>query len=140
MGDYEKIIEVLERLKATILEVRSKFSQAAEILNRRQAWDLTQVSEDDNIINYLTYKPNSALTYCDELIKFGDFLKNIVTSAQVKFLRAVNFINSKPAYALTEEQVVKIQQEINQAVADIVTYNELLRRLYEAIGISNPEA
>ena len=77
-----------------------------------------------------------SLTEYDRLIKDGNYLKDIITDAQAKFLNAVRIVSRKSGSDLTEEQAIKTQCEINQATIDIITYNDLLRRLYEAINIS----
>ena len=76
-----------------------------------------------------------SLTEYDRLIKDGNYLKDIITDAQAKFLNAVRIVSKKSDSDLTEEQAIKVQCEINQATIDIITYNDLLRRLYEAIKI-----
>lgn len=142
MGDQDKIIEALERMKALILEVQSKFSEAADIFSRRRAYDLTQMPEAGDIIKNIEHKPNDGNTEekseYDKLLKAGDYLKSTITNAQIEFLRAVSVVSTKPVQNLTEEQLNKIQQEIIQATIDIVKYRELLRRLFETLGIPNP--
>jgi len=139
MEDRDKLIEVLDRVKTTILEVQTKFSEAADLLSRKRAYDLTEISGDNNIFNYFSQKENEnekeTLTEYDRLIRDGNYLKDIITEAQAKFLYAVKVVDNKPTTNLTEEQAIKVQQEINQATLYIVTYSDLLRRLYEAINI-----
>jgi len=78
-------------------------------------------------------------THCDKLSEDGNYLKDIITDAQAKFLNAVRIVSKKSDSDLTEEQAIKVQCEINQATIDIVIYNDLLRRLYEAINISRQD-
>jgi hypothetical protein len=137
MEDRDKLIEVLDRIKTTILEVQTKFSEAADLFSRKRVYDLTEISGGNNILNYFNQKGNEkeTLTEYDRLIRDGNYLKDIITEAQAKFLYAVKVVDNKPTTNLTEEQAIKTQQEINQATLDIVSYSDLLRRLYEAIKI-----
>jgi hypothetical protein len=137
MEDRDKLIEVLDRIKTTILEVQTKFSEAADLFSRKRVYDLTEISGGNNILNYFNQKGNEkeTLTEYDRLIRDGNYLKDIITEAQAKFLYAVKVVDNKPTTNLTEEQAIKTQQEINQATLDIVSYSDLLRRLYEAIEI-----
>jgi len=137
MEDRDKLIEVLDRIKTTILEVQTKFSEAADLFSRKRVYDLTEISGGNNILNYFNQKGNEkeTLTEYDRLIRDGNYLKDIITEAQAKFLYAVKVVDNKPTTNLTEEQAIKTQQEINQATLDIISYSDLLRRLYEAIKI-----
>jgi hypothetical protein len=137
MEDRDKLIEVLERIKATILDVQTKFSEAADLFSHRKAYDLAEIPGGREILNYVNQKENKevSLTDYDKLVRDGDYLKDIITDAQTKFLNAVRIVSKKPASDLTEKQAIKAQCEINQATIDIITYNDLLRRLYEAIKI-----
>ncbi len=144
MEDREKIIEVLERIRATIIEVQNKFSEAADNLNRRKFYDLSQFPKGQEVINYLNQKEqrdkdmqvlDKSLTEYDKLIKDGEYIKDIITIAQAKFLNAMRVINRKYSTELTEEQIKEAQKEITQATLEMISYNELLRRLYQAIGI-----
>jgi hypothetical protein len=137
MEDRDKLIEVLDRIKTTILEVQTKFSEAADLFSRKRVYDLTEISGGNNILNYFNQKGNEkeTLTEYDRLIRDGNYLKDIITEAQTKFLYAVKVVDNKPTTNLTEEQAIKTQQEINQATLDIISYSDLLRRLYEAIKI-----
>jgi len=139
MEDRDKLIEVLDRIKTTILEVQTEFSESADLFSRKRAYDLTEISGGNNILNYFNQKGNEkeTLSEYDRLIRDGNYLKDIITEAQTKFLCAVKVVDNKPTTKLTEEQAIKVQQEINQATLDIVTYSDLLRRLYEAIKISD---
>ena len=137
MEDRDKLIEVLDRIKTTILEVQTEFSESADLFSRKRVYDLTEISGGNNILNYFNQKGNEkeTLTEYDRLIRDGNYLKDIITEAQAKFLYAVKVVDNKPTTNLTEEQAIKTQQEINQATLDIVSYSDLLRRLYEAIKI-----
>jgi len=137
MEDRDKLIEVLDRIKTTILEVQTKFSEAADLFSRKRVYDLTEISGGNNILNYFNQKGNEkeTLTEYDRLIRDGNYLKDIITEAQTKFLYAVKVVDNKPTTNPTEEQAIKTQQEINQATLDIISYSDLLRRLYEAIKI-----
>lgn len=144
MEDQEKIIEVLERIRATIIEVQTKFAEAADNLNRRKSYDLSQFPKGKEIINYINQKEqreqdmqilDKSLTEYDKLIRDGEYIKDIITIAQAKFLNATRIINQKYSVDLTEEQIKEAQKEITQATLEMISYNELLRRLYEAIGI-----
>jgi hypothetical protein len=137
MEDRDKLIEVLDRIKTAILEVQTTFSEAADLFSHKRAYDLTEISGGNNIFNYFSQKENEkeTLTEYDRLIRDGNYLKDIITEAQAKFLYATKVVDNKPTTNLTEEQAIKVQQEINQATLYIVTYSDLLRRLYEAIKI-----
>jgi hypothetical protein len=140
MEDRDKLIEVLERVKTTILEVQTKFSEAADLFSRKRAYDLTEIPSGKSIISYFNQNEKEALTEYDRLIRDGNYLKDIITNAQAKFLFATRVVSNRPVSGLTEEQAVKIQQEINQATIDIVSYSDLLRRLYEAVKIPRSES
>jgi len=43
MEDRDKLIDVLERIKTTIFEVQTKFSEAADLFSRKRAYDITKV-------------------------------------------------------------------------------------------------
>lgn len=136
MEDSDKLVDVLERVKTTIFEVQTKFSEAADLFNRKRAYDITEMPGGGEIVNYINrQKAEESLTEYDRLIKDGDYLKDIITDAQAKFLDAVRIVSKKSAFDLTEEQAIKAQSEINQATIDIITYKDILRRLYEAISI-----
>ena len=77
------------------------------------------------------------MTEQDKLILAGDFLKSIISDAQAVFTRANCVITSNYPDGLTDEQARKIDQTIIKATIDIVAYKDLLRRLYEALGITN---
>ncbi len=140
MTDYEKITELLERIRSTIIEIQAKFSQASELLNRRNASSSIQTSQVSELIGKLNSDINDGnyVREYDKAINSGDLVKNIISFAQEKYLNAIRIINQKQAYAYTDDQVIKIQNEINQATIDIVCYNELLRRIYDALGIPLP--
>ena len=144
MEDRDKIIEVLERIRSTIIEVQSKFSEAADILNRRKTYDLSQPPGGKEIVNYINQKEqrdqnmqvlDKSLTEYDRLIRDGECIKDFITIAQAKFLNAMRIVNHKYSTDLTENQLKEAQQEITQATFEIISYNELLRRLYQVIGI-----
>jgi len=147
MEDREKIIEVLERIRATIIEVQNKFSEAADNLNRRKSYDLSQFPKGKEIINYMNYMNqkeqkdqdmqilDESLTEYDKLIREGEYIKDFITIAQAKFLNATRIINQRYSTDLTEAQLKEAQKEITQATLEMISYNELLRRLYQAIGI-----
>lgn len=144
MEDRERIIEVLERIRATIIEVQNKFAEAADNYNRRKAYDLSQFPKGKEIINYINQEEqkeqdmqdlDKSLTEYDKLIRDGEYIKDIITIAQAKFLSATRIINQKYSNDLTEEQIKEAQRERTQATLEMISYNELLRRLYEAIGI-----
>ena len=144
MEDRDKIIEVLERIKSTIMEVQSKFSEAADILYCGKAYDLSQLPSGNEIANYMNQKEqkgqnmqvlDKSLTEYDKLIRDGECLKDFITIAQAKFLNATRIVNHKYSTELTESQVKEAQQEITQATLEMISYNELLRRLYQVIGI-----
>jgi hypothetical protein len=138
MEDRDKLVDVLERIKATIFEVQTKFSEAADLFSRKRAYDITEMPGGREIVNYINRQGNAeeSLTEYDRLIKEGNYLKDIITDGQARFLNAVRIVSKKSDSDLTEEQAIKTQCEINQATIDIITYNDLLRRLYEAINIS----
>ncbi len=140
MTDYEKITELLERIRSTIIEIQAKFSQASELLNRRNASSSIQTSQVSELIGKLNSDINGGnyVREYDKAINSGDMIKNIISFAQEKYLNAIRIVNQKQAYAYTDDQVIKIQNEINQATIDIVCYNELLRRIYDALGIPLP--
>lgn len=140
MTEYEKITEVLEQIRLTITEIQAKFSQAAELLNRRNTNKNIKISQVSELINKLNSDLNrdNCIREYDKAISSGDMIKNIISCAQEKYLNAIRTINQKQAYAYTDDQVIKIQNEINQATIDIVCYNELLRRIYDALGIPLP--
>ncbi len=140
MTDYEKITELLERIRSTIIEIQAKFSQASELLNRRNASSSIQTSQVSELIGKLNSDINDGnyVREYDKAINSGDLVKNIISFAQEKYLNAIRIINQKQAYAYTDDQIIKIQNEINQATIDIVCYNELLRRIYDALGIPLP--
>lgn len=140
MTDYDKITEILERIRTTIIEIQAKFSQAAELLNCRNPNDSNRTSQISELIGKLDndLDRDSYIRQYDKAIHSGDILKSIISCAQEKYLNAIRTINQKQAYAYTDEQIIKIQNEINQATIDIVCYNELLRRIYEALGIPLP--
>ena len=144
MEDRDKIIEVLERIRSTIIEVQSKFSEAADILNRRKAYDLSQLPGGKEIVTYINQKEqrdqnmqvlDKSLTEYDRLIRDGECIKDFITIAQAKFLNATRIVNHKYSTDLTENQLKEAQQEITQATLEMISYNELLRRLYQVIGI-----
>jgi hypothetical protein len=144
MEDRDKIIEVLERIRSTIIEVQTKFSEAADILNRRKAYDLSEFPGGKEIVNYVNQKEerdqnmqvlDKSLTEYDKLIRDGECLKDFITIAQAKFLNATRIVNHKYTTELTENQLKEAQQEITQATLEMISYNELLRRLYQVIGI-----
>jgi len=137
MEDRDKLIDVLERIKTTILEVQTKFSEAADLFSCKRANGITEVPGGGEIANHIKQNGNKkeTLTDYEKLINDGDYLKDIIIDAQVRFLNAVRIISKRPTSDLTEEQLVKVQSEINQATIDIVSYNDLLRRIYEAIKI-----
>ncbi|MEK7398397.1 MAG: hypothetical protein AAB116_15805 [Candidatus Poribacteria bacterium] len=144
MEDRDKIIEVLERIRAIIIEVQSKFSEAAEILNRKKVYDLSQLPGGKEIVTYINQNEqrdqnmqilDKSLTEYDKLIRDGDCIKDFITTAQAKFLNATRIVNHKYTTDLTENQLKEAQQEITQATFEIIRYNELLRRLYQVIGI-----
>jgi len=141
MEDRDKLIDVLERIKTTIFKVQTKFSEAADLFSRKWAYDITEMPRGREIVNYINRQENAeeSLTEYDRLIKDGNYLKDIITDAQAKFLNAVRIVSKKSDSDLTEEQAIKVQCEINQATIDIVIYNDLLRRLYEAINISRQD-
>ena len=144
MEDRDKIIEVLERIRSTIIEVQGKFSEAADILNRRKAYDLSQLPGGKEIVTYINQKEqrdqnmqvlDKSLTEYDKLIRDGECIKDFITIAQAKFLNATRIVNHKYSTDLTENQLKEAQQEITQATLEMISYNELLRRLYQVIGI-----
>ena len=144
MEDREKIIEVLERIRATIIEVQNKFSESADSLNRRKSYDLSQFPKGKKIINYINQKEqkdqdmqvlDKSLIECDKLIRDGEYIKDFITIAQARFLNATRIINQKYSTDLTEAQLKEAQKEITQATLEMISYNELLRRLYQTIGI-----
>lgn len=137
MTDYDKITEVLERIRTTIIEIQAKFSQAAELLNRKNFNDSSRTLQISELIGKLESELNrdNNIAQYDKAIHSGDILKSIISCAQEKYLNAIRTINQKQAYAYTDEQIMKIQNEISQATMDIVCYNELLRRIYDALGI-----
>ena len=144
MEDRDKIIEVLERIRSTIIEVQSKFSEAADILNRRKAYDLSQLPGGKEIVTYINQKEqrdqnmqvlDKSLTEYDKHIRDGECIKDFITIAQAKFLNATRIVNHKYSTDLTENQLKEAQQEITQATLEMISYNELLRRLYQVIGI-----
>ena len=144
MEDRDKIIEVLERIRSIIIEVQSKFSEAADILNRRKAYDSSQLPDGKEIVTYINQKEqrdqnmqilDKSLTEYDKFIRDGECIKDFITTAQAKFLNATRIVNHKYTTDLTENQLKEAQQEITQATFEIIRYNELLRRLYQVIGI-----
>jgi len=148
MEDRDELIDVLERIKATLFEVQTKFSEASDLFNRKRDYDITEMPRGGEIINYIKRQEKEeeeSLTEYDSIIKDGDYLKEIINDAQAKFLNAVRIVSKESDFDLAEEQTVKVQLEINQAIIDIITYNDLLRRLtyndllrrlYESINIS----
>jgi hypothetical protein len=144
MEDRDKIIEVLERIRSIIIEVQSKFSEAAEIINRKKAYDLSQLPGGKEIVTYINQDEqrdqnmqilDKSLTEYDKFIRDGECIKDFITIAQAKFLNATRIVNHKYTTDLTENQLKEAQQEITQATFEIISYNELLRRLYQVIEI-----
>ena len=78
------------------------------------------------------------MTEYDRLLKAGDYLKLIINEAQNKVSVASHFLNCEYPDSLTEEQLAELQDAIIQATINVVAYRDLLRRLYEAIGVPNP--
>jgi hypothetical protein len=129
MEDRDELIDVLERIKATIFEVQTQFSEAADLVNRKRTNDITEMPRDRESVNYINRQEEESLTEYDRIIKDGECLMDIITDAQATFLNAVKIVSKKSYFDLAEEQTVKVQREINQAIIDIITYNDLLRRL-----------
>lgn len=141
MDDQERLINALDRIKSTIMEVQERFSEAAEVFNRKKSYSLSQLPNCQHVVEYLNYREKSndiddkSLTENDKLVMDGDQIKDIITSAQARFLYATKVINKNYIGIIDEEQVRKAQQEINEATLDIIEYSELLRRIYEALRI-----
>ena len=141
MDENDRLINALERIKATIMEVQEKFSEAAEIFNRKKSYDLGHLPNCQQVVEYINYrkqvnqKDHGSLTEYDKLIMDGDQVKEFITNAQAKFLFALKVIDDGKLDKVSEDQVREAQLEINQATLDIIEYNDLLRRLYEVLKI-----
>lgn len=141
MEDQEKLIDALDRIKTTIMEVQTKFSEAAEVFNRKKAYDISQLPNCQHVVEYINYrkrtdhKDNDAFTECDRLIMDGDQIKDIITNAQARFLYAIKILNNNQAQELNEEQRIKAQQEINDATLEFIEYNEMLKSIYSILKI-----
>jgi len=141
MDEHERLISALGRIKATIVEVQDKFSEAAEIFNRKKSCDLSHLPNCQQVVEYINYrnqisqKDYESLTEDDRLIMDGDQIKEFITNTQARFLFALKVINDGKLDKVSEDQVRKAQLEINQATLDIIEYNDLLRLLYEVLKI-----
>jgi hypothetical protein len=143
MDNQDKLIDALDRIKSTIIEVQEKFSEAAEMFNRRKAYDLTQLPNCQHVTEYIKYrkqnndyKDDKQMSQYDKLIIEGDYIKDFITNCQARFLYALKVINESKIVALSDEEVKKAQQDLNDATLDIMEYNELIRRIYEVLGIN----
>lgn len=128
MGDNERVIQILDKIRDAIIELQSNFSRVIDIYYSGK-------SVKSNKIPRMACANSQISAEHYKALKTGELIKDIITEAQNKYINAVNLLNSEPVEDLTEEQVKELQREINQATIDIVSYNDMIKCLYEALKI-----